>query len=108
MALNQSRQRSQLAQTAETKRLLVKIAALYAQKAARLVFEKAGQRFGAEECTNVALDFNAADDNIVFRRPGAGSNEYYDTADILMVKRLRTKKYLIVIKDAAASAQATP
>lgn len=203
MALMQSRQRSQLAETAETRRLLDKIAALFAQKAARLVFEKSGVRFNASECANVALDFSLVSGNIVFRRPpaadqagqrtiqditytGAAGNatdnsvtiayvddgtagsetvtvvgtaitvhmeagvstatqikaafdlsapatalasaaitgtagdaqdaqsatallggvtksslETYDTADILMVKRLRTKKYLIVIKDAA-------
>lgn len=101
MSLMQSRQRSQLAQTAETKRLLVKIKDLYTQKASRLVFEKSGERFGAEECTNVALDFDAVSGNIVFRRPGAGADEIYDTADILFIKRLRTKKYLLVIKDAA-------
>lgn len=206
MALNQSRQRSQLAQTAESKRLLDKIAALYAQKSARLVFEKAGQRFNAKDCTNVALDFSLADDNIVFTRPsgpvlkaslaieditytavaagaagnsitieylddgtagaetvgvvgnaitvhmeagvstatqikaaidlsapalalvsaaitgtagdaqadhaaaplvGGSDTEQYDTADILMVKRLRTKKYLIILKDAASAVQAS-
>ena len=203
MALNQSRIRSELPQTAETKRLLVKIAALYAQKSSRLVFEKSGTRFNASECADVALDFDAGSANIIFRRPpsadragsllmqditytGAEGNaddndvtiayvddgtagaetvsvvgtaitvhmeagvstatqikaafdaesdatdlasaeitgtagdaqaaqaatalsggadasalETYDTADILMIKRLRTKKYLIILKDAA-------
>lgn len=206
MPLNQSRMRSQLAISADRLRLLNKIKTLYTQKASRLVFEKAGARFNAKDCSNVALDFDAADDNIIFTRPtgpvifaskviqdltytavaaGADGNditieyvddgtadaetvdvtgtaivvhiesgvstatqvkaaidaestatdlvsvaisgtagdpqvtaaaanledgsdtEQYDTADILMIKRLRTKKYLIIIKDAADEAQAS-
>jgi hypothetical protein len=100
--------RSQLANSAERLRLLNKIKDLYTEKASRLVFEIAGARFGAEECTNVALDFTLADDNIEFQRPGGLAVEYYDNADIIMVKRLRTKKYLIVLADAADEAEATP
>lgn len=203
MALNQSRQRSQLGEIAETKRLLHKIAALLAQSPRHLVFEIAGQRYRASDLGSVTLDETLVSGNITFKRAplasvkaskviqdltyqadtaGAAGNsitityvndgtagaetvgvvgsaitvhmqsgastatqikaavdasgaaaalvdvsisgvgataqtavgatslaggvtasslETYDTADILMVKRLRTKKYLIIIKDAA-------
>lgn len=203
MALNQSRLRSQLPITAETKRLLHKIAALLAESPRHVVFEIAGARYRAQDLGSVTIDETLGSGNITFKRPpladvagtlelqditytGAEGNaddndvtisyvddgtagsetvsvvgtaitvhmeagvstatqikaafdaesdatdlasaaitgtagdaqdaepataltggvtgntlETYDNADILMVKRLRTKKYLIIIKDAA-------
>jgi hypothetical protein len=82
--------------------LLLKIQALYAAKPSRVVFEVAGSdRFNATEATNVAIDPEAANDQIQFQRPGGAEVELYDLSDIVVIKRLRTKKYLIRIGAAA-------
>lgn len=99
--------RSRLSNAAKTVALLSKISALHAGKPNRVVFEVDGIRFSASEATNVAFDPSAADDQIVFRRPAGVADEYYDLGDIQVIKRLRTKKYLIRIKAGADSAQAT-
>lgn len=106
MALSKSRLRSELANTTETDRLLNKIAALLAQSARHVVFQKGTARFSAANCTNVAIDETLDEDNIQFQRPGGSAVEYYDTADIQLIKRLRTKKWLIKIKASADDASA--
>lgn len=69
MALNQSRQRSQLGELAETKRLLHKIAGLLALSPRHVVFEMAGQRFRAQDLGSVTIDETLGSGNITFRRP---------------------------------------
>jgi hypothetical protein len=97
-----SRFRSKLKQAGMTAKVLGAI------KGKHLVFEISGVRIHARDCTNVAIDELAADDNIVFRRPGAGANEYYDLADVKMIRRIRSRKWVIQINPAADPAQATP
>lgn len=94
MALSRSRLRSELpANTnAELKRLLNKI------KSQRLVFQVGYERFKSTACTNVLIDETAGSAQIQFQRPGGVSVENYDFADIQIIKRLRTKKWLIHIK----------
>ena len=99
--------RSKLADVNKRKKVMTKIASLFAQRASRVVFEVDGVRFSAAAATNVAFDVEAADDQIAFQRPGGVSVEYYDLTDIAVIKRLRTKKYLIRIKRGADDAQAT-
>lgn len=70
MSLSRSRLRSELSanSSAETKRLLAKIATLFAEKASHLVFEIAGLRFRGQDCGSVALDPDALSGNIQFKR----------------------------------------
>lgn len=101
--------RTKLHNPAKLLTVMQKIAKLYGQKKSRVVFEIAGgDRFNASECTNVAFDPTAADDQIAFQRPGGSVVEYYNLSDIVTIKRLRTKKYLIRIGFTADPAQATP
>lgn len=69
MALNQSRMRSQLQSTVETKRLLKKIKDLLALSPNHVVFEKAGVRYKAQELGSVAIDETAVSANIQYKRP---------------------------------------
>lgn len=71
MALNRSRLRSELATAsyAETKRLLTKISALFAQKSSHVVFEMAGARFRGQDCASVLIDGTTLTDAIQFKRP---------------------------------------
>lgn len=92
MALHKPRVRSQLAATSELVRLFAKI------KTQTLVFQVGDDRFAARNCTNVAIDEVAVSGQITFRRPGGGSDEVYDFTDLLIVKRLRNKKWLVSIK----------
>ena len=104
MGPNKSRMRSELPNTTELKRQMAKIKANYTAKSSTLVFEKAGVRIKASACTNVALDETLANNNIQFQRPDGVAVENYDLADIRMIKRLRTKKYLVIISDLADDA----
>lgn len=97
-----NRMRSQLTNTQELKDKIHKIKSLH------LVFEVGSMRFKASDCTNVAIDETAADDQIAFQRPGGVAIEYYNLTDIRMIRRLRTKKWMIEIKGSALPAQETP
>lgn len=70
MALSRSRLRSELTanSSAETKRLLAKIATLFASKASHVVFEIAGQRFRGQDCASVVIDPTLGSANIQFKR----------------------------------------
>lgn len=73
MSLHQSRDRSQLPNTAETKRLLNKIKTLFAQKPSRLVIEMAGQRYRGQDLGSVVIDETLSSANIQFKRPPLAS-----------------------------------
>ncbi len=64
--------RSHLNNTAKTQALLAKIKRLQEIKPSRLVLEIDGDRFGAEETTNFALDPDSLYDTITFTRPTGG------------------------------------
>ena len=98
---------SRLLDPAKRAKILEKIKSLHGLKPTSLVFEVDGKRHSAADCTGVNLDLAASDDQIVFQAPGDGAPRYYDLADIELIKRLRTRKYLIKIKTGANSAQAT-
>lgn len=93
MALNRSRMRSELPDTAHLKRLLHKIIFEYGQKSTRLVFQSAGVRVNASQCANVTLDETLGSGNIVFRR-----------APYVAVKAERTLADLKYVADTAGTA----
>lgn len=64
-----SRYVTHLANAAKTKALLNKIELLFSQKASRVVFEIGSERFNAADCTNVVIDGDAVNNNIIFTRP---------------------------------------
>jgi hypothetical protein len=99
MAFQRYRLRSELPNTALTQSYLNKIAADLAQgPSTRVVFEIGFDRFSAHDCTNVTITGTGTIANISFQRPGGSIVEHYDLADIENIRRLRTKKHLIVIK----------
>jgi hypothetical protein len=87
--------RSQLANTAELQAKLNKI------KNQKVVIEMGSARFNLADCTNVAIDPSAANDAIQFQRPGGSSVENYELSDIESIRRLRSKKYCIKLKQLA-------
>lgn len=97
-----NRMRSELANSVKLKAQLHKIKSLH------LVFEVGFSRFPASLCTNVLIDETLTDDQISFQRPGGGSIEYYNLTDIKIIRRLRTKKWMIELKALADPAQETP
>lgn len=101
MSLMKSLYKSELT-AAKKQKLLNKIKSLH------IVFQVGSARFDARRCTGVAIDEAALDDNIVFTRPGGGSAEYYDLADVIEIRRLRSQKWLVKINASADPAQATP
>lgn len=97
-----SRLRSELPNTAETKKVLAKIKFLLAQKGNRVSFEKGGFRINASLCTGVVVDGTLTTGNIQYQAPG-GTLQIYNTSDIYMIRRVRTKKYVIEITSTAVS-----
>jgi hypothetical protein len=99
-----SRLRSELKNLNETNKVLAKIEFLLSQKSTRVVFEKGGFRINASLCTNVIVDYDLASGQIQYQPPGAGAPQIYNTSDIIMIRRVRTKKYVIEINPSAVSA----
>jgi hypothetical protein len=92
-----SRLRSELTDIVRTKQIINKIKGLFADKARRVEFQIGNSRFNAADCTSVVIDETLSVANFQFKRPGGSVVENYDLADLIMVRRLRTKKYLIHI-----------
>jgi hypothetical protein len=102
MSLKRSRLRSGLSNSTETTALLNKIAALVTLSKNHVVFElDKSVRFRGVDCTSIVIDPALGSANIQFQAPGDGAVRNYDTADIQMIRRLRTKKYLIILKSNA-------
>jgi hypothetical protein len=83
---------------AKKKELLKKI------KSLKVVFQVGTARFEAKDCTGVAFDEEAAggaSPNVTFTRPGGSTPENYDMADIVEFRRLRSRRWLIVISGLA-------
>ena len=89
--------RSRLNNLAKLKKWLNKIKDLHARKASSFVIEIEGVRLKGQDLDTVTIDPDAANDNIIIKRGPADPLEYYDLADIKLIKRIRTKKYLIKI-----------
>lgn len=100
MAFQRYRLRSILADTAKLQAYLNKIGAELAEGPdTRVVFEISGSvQFNSHDCTSVVVTGTGTTANIQFKRPGGSTVENYDLADIENIRRLRTKKHLIVIK----------
>lgn len=78
----------------ETNAILDKIAVLYAQKHGRVVFEIGLARYRAQDCTAVTIDSTLGSGNVAFTTPDAVAHSY-NTVQIFLIRRLRTKKWLI-------------
>jgi hypothetical protein len=102
-----SRNVSSLRDATHTQRLLNKIKALYAARPRALEIEIEGVRLRGQDLFSVVIDAEAADDNLEITREDGGGVEYFDTADIQKIKRLRSRKWLIVITPGADDAEAT-
>lgn len=90
-----SQNRSRLRQPGRTRELLGEI------KGKHLTFEVGTLRFDDHQCMEVAIDENAAgglSPNISFKRPGSETAERYDLNDITLIRRLRSRKWLIKIR----------
>lgn len=111
MPQSRSRLRSELSNIGELKLILTKIALLYSQNHHRVVFETDApngstqdsgfDRFNAADCTSVSFAPNSSTNTINFKRPGGSVVEHYDYTDIQIIRRLRTKKWLIRILGSA-------
>lgn len=103
MPTQMSRMRSELKDTPKETRLLAHIKKLFDQKAHHLTIQIGRRRVNAADCDAFAFDPTASGGTaaIVFTEKSGGDEETYDLADIQIIKRLRTKKYCIRLKDTA-------
>lgn len=98
MSNTRSRLRSELTNLNETKSILGEIRVHLAVQDNRAVFQIGSDQFNSHDCTHVLVDESLAHDNIQFQRPGGAAVEKYDIADLYLIRRLRTKKHLILLK----------
>jgi len=98
MALLKSLYRSDLKEPKLTA-LLKKIKALVAKGKQHFVLDKGSKRYRGIALQTITINENAATGTIVIN-DGSGA-QTYDKADIVGIRRLRTKKWLITIKQSA-------
>ena len=99
---NKPRLRSQLGNLTEFNLLMSKLKSLLAASPRHITFQKGtAYRVSAADCASVVVD-PAGTPVIQFTRSGQTAENYAE-GDVQIIKRLRTKKYLIKIKATAVS-----
>lgn len=78
----------------ETNAILDKIAALYAKSPRHVVFEIGLARYRGQDVTGVTIDSTLGSGNVAFTTFDAVDHSY-NTVQIFLIRRLRTKKWLI-------------
>lgn len=98
MALLKSKYATELG-AAKLTDLLTKIKGLVATKKGRIVIDKGAVRYHGESLTTITITPGSSVGCLVFDN-GSGV-QTYDKADITEIKRLRTKKWKIILKATA-------